>query len=240
MATETFARLRDWVEPAHPAVIKLQDDLKAIYTQIRTNYQKQIDAAFDDISRQIGFVVTTTVPVTLEVGDKGAIKNFGVAAEHLKGTLFDRGLTGALEKLKSEHFPKVSAGVYNFYLIWFDALNLKLGTHWMEPAHPPTLQLAQEIRSQRVSQVRPEVREPAHWFDPGIAISPEDAVLISVIDSVYPELHLIDRVAGSRQFIRQQVRPEVQEPAHFRQVELPAGGLKAEDLVAKIRSLLKS
>lgn len=239
MATETFARLRDWVEPAHPAIIKLQDDLKAIYTHLRNNYQKQIDAAFDDISRQIGFVVTTTIPVTLEVGDKGAIKTFALAAEHLKGTLFDRGLTGALEKLKREPLPGVSAGVYNFYLIWFDALNLKLGTHWMEPAHPPA-QFAQEIRTQRVSQVRPEVREPAHWFDPGIAIAPEDAVLISVIDAVYPELRLIDRVAGSRQFIRQQVRPEVQEPAHFRQVEQSAGGLKAEDLIAKIRSLLKS
>jgi hypothetical protein len=46
--------------------------------------------------------------------------------------------------------------------------------------------------------VRPEVREPAHWFDPRIAIAPEEAVLISVIDKVYPELRLMDRIASFR------------------------------------------
>jgi hypothetical protein len=59
--------------------------------------------------------------------------------------------------------------------------------------------------------------EPAHWFDPGRAIAFEEAALISVIDEVYPELRLVDRVAAYRQVARKAVLPEVMEPAHFRQ-----------------------
>ncbi len=31
MGEEKFVKIRDWVEPAHPAVIKLRDDLVEIY-----------------------------------------------------------------------------------------------------------------------------------------------------------------------------------------------------------------
>jgi hypothetical protein len=36
------------------------------------------------------------------------------------------------------------------------------------------------------------VREPAHRFDPGVAVAIEGAVVISAIDEVYPELRLAD------------------------------------------------
>jgi hypothetical protein len=42
--------------------------------------------------------------------------------------------------------------------------------------------------------------------------------LISVIDEVYPELRLVDRVSAFRQAARRAVLPEVMEPAHFRQI----------------------
>ncbi|MGO9975927.1 MAG: hypothetical protein ACLP01_24600 [Solirubrobacteraceae bacterium] len=64
--------------------------------------------------------------------------------------------------------------------------------------------------------MRPEVLEPAHWFDPGVAIGVEDAVVISAIDEVYPELRLAERIAADRLALRQ-IPPEVKEPAHFRE-----------------------
>jgi hypothetical protein len=59
-----------------------------------------------------------------------------------------------------------------------------------------------------------EWQEPAHWFDPGIAIAVEELVLIEAIDRVYPELRLVDRVAFVREALRKRVRPEVVEPVH--------------------------
>jgi hypothetical protein len=43
----------------------------------------------------------------------------------------------------------------------------------------------------------------------------DEKVLISVIDEVYPEFRLADRIAATRQMLRQ-VQPEVMEPAHLR------------------------
>jgi hypothetical protein len=62
-----------------------------------------------------------------------------------------------------------------------------------------------------------EVMEPVHWFDPGIAIDPEEAVLISVIDEVYPELRLADRIRTYRHEMGRtgqvMVGPQPQPPA---------------------------
>jgi hypothetical protein len=71
-------------------IVALHDDLVAIYQFIRQNYQAQIDQRFDEVSRQIGFVVATTVPTAVEVGEKGAIKSAAVGAKHLEGTIFER------------------------------------------------------------------------------------------------------------------------------------------------------
>lgn len=234
MEEKAFARIRDWVEPAHPAVVRLYDDLINIYARIREKFQKEIDVAFDRISRQIGFVVTTTVPVVFEIGDKGELKRMSMGAEHLKDTLFDKALS---EVLGPQPDPwKVAAGKYNLYLIWFDALQLKLRTDWMEPAHFFKEKFMTDIRSSTVAGISGkalkrgwEWQEPAHWFDPGIAIAVEELVLIEAIDRVYPELRLVDRVAFVRDALRKRVRPEVMEPAHFHHIERsipegPAGG----------------
>lgn len=219
-----FGIPRDWVEPAHPAVVKLYEDMVAIYSLIREKCQKEIDGAFDSVSRQVGFVVTTTVPVVFNIGDKGVIKNIAMGSENLKGTLFDRELSAALRSLVDHPGPspwKVAPGTYKIYLLWHDALSLKLRTEWMEPAHFLTQGLATEIQSElragllgRIPRPGCEWCEPAHWFDPGTAIAVEDAVQIEAIDRVYPELRLVDRVAAIRAALRTQVGPGIREPAH--------------------------
>jgi len=227
MEEASVARLRDWFEPAHPSVVKLYDDLIAIYKVIREKGQQRIDAAFDNVSRKIGFVVATTLPVTLEFTDGGKGAKFAMGAEHLKGTLFDEFITKAMEDLP---FKGMAQGRYQIYVLWHDALRLKLHGDWMEPAHfhwmepahvsADRLGLAGQLR--QAARVRPEVQEPAHWFDAGWALSVEEAVLISAIDVVYPELRLGAQVAAYRQMQRPLIRPEVKEPAHTHTIESAA------------------
>jgi len=57
-------------------------------------------------------------------------------------------------------------------------------------------------------------------------------VLISVIDEVYPELRLAERISLTRQTLRR-VHPEVMEPAHFR------GSLGAEIALREIAQLFR-
>jgi len=97
MAEKTYASLRDWVEPAHPGIVQLLDDLVSLYTVIRDEYQVQLDAAFDRVSRQIGFVVTTTIPVVFEIAEGGRLKNIKMGAENLNDTLFQRELTAVFK-----------------------------------------------------------------------------------------------------------------------------------------------
>jgi len=131
---------RSPVEPAHPMIVALHDDLVAIYQFIRQNYQEQIDQRFDEVSRAIGFVVATTVPTAVEVGEKGTIKSSAVGAKHLEGTVFER-----VAKVLSSEKPippnaagkHVNPGTFNLRLLWYPALNLKFRTEWMEPAHFP-------------------------------------------------------------------------------------------------------
>jgi len=210
MDAKITERLRDWIEPAHPSVVKLYDDLTALYQLIRENAQERVDAAFDEVSRKVGFVVATTLPVVVEVsaGGKGKIS---MGAAFLKDTLFDSAITEALADLQ---FKGVAEGRYQIYVLWYAALRLKLSADWMETAHfiQGGFGLAGQVGA--TAQVRPEVREPAHWFDPGWALTVEEAVLISAIDSVYPELRLGAQIAAYRQMQRVVVRPEVKEPAH--------------------------
>jgi hypothetical protein len=233
----SFARLRDWTEPAHPAVIRLYDDLIQVYRIMRER-QKEIDAAFDRVAAQIGFVVTTTLPVRVEVAEEGAVKKSFFDSEALRGTIFEKELSGFLQELTRKPFSGVPAGAYRFYLIWYDALKLKLRRDWLEPVH--VIQgLLGSFLSQRgaavsvSSLVRPEVREPAHWFDPGVVIAIEDAVVISAIDEVYPELRLAERIAADRLAIRQ-IRPEVMEPVHYRDIF----GARERDVLGEVRAML--
>jgi len=204
---EKYASLRDWVEPAHPGIVQLLDDLVNIYTVVREQYQAPLDEAFDRVSRQIGFVVTTTIPVVFEIAENGRLKNVKMGAEHLNGTLFHKELPAVFTAKPNPAPWKVAPGDYQLYLLWYSALRLKLGTAWLEPAHPTVSRFA---ASKEALRVRPEVMEPAHWFDPGAAIAVSDRLLIEAIDNVYPDLRLADRVALTRKL----VRPEVMEPAH--------------------------
>jgi len=231
-----FLRLRDWTEPAHPGVIRLYDGLIQVYKVMRER-QEAIDAAFDRAAAQIGFVVTTTLPVRIEVIEEGRVKKSEFDSEALRGTIFEKELSSFVLELTGKSFKGVPAGTYRFYLIWYDALKLKLCRDWLEPVH--VIQgLLGSVAAQRGAAVPtalvrpPEVREPAHWFDPGIAIAIEDAVVISAIDEVYPELRLAERISADRLALYR-IRPEVMEPAHYREV------LGAErDVLAEVRALL--
>ena len=169
--------------------------------------QREIDAAFDRVAAQIGFVVTTTLPVRVEVAEEGAIKGASFDGDALKGTIFDKELSGFLRELTQKPFSGVPAGSYRYYLIWYDALNLKLRFDWYESAH--ILQgLLGSIVSERgaitsPSLFRPEVQESAHWFDPGYAIAAEEAVVILAIDQVNPELRLAERISAGRLAVAQ-------------------------------------
>lgn len=238
MSEMSFSRLRDWTEPAHPAVIRLYDDLIQVYRTMRER-QREIDAAFDRVASQIGFVVTTTLPVQVEVAEKGIAKSVQLDGAALRGTIFEKELSGFLQQLTEKPFAGVPAGTYRFYLIWYDALKFKLRRDWLEPVHVLQGLLGSLVSPQAAttvaasSLVRPEVREPAHWFDPGVAIAIEDAVVISAIDEVYPELRLAERISADRLTIRR-IRPEVMEPAHFRDLL----GLKKRDILAEVRALV--
>jgi len=210
MSERIMTRGFPWGEPAHPGIVKQFEDLVNIYKIIRAQHQDAIDNAFDQASRDIGFVVSTTIPVTADVA-AGKAPQFAVA-DSIKGSVFERAVTAAFKEPRAEAWAKAPAGQHQLYLIWFDALNLKLRKDWLEPVHF----LAQEalgLVTQTAAKVRPEVQEPAHWFLPSVTIAADEKLLISAIDTVYPELQLAQRISNTRQVLRS-VRPEVMEPAH--------------------------
>jgi hypothetical protein len=248
-----------WIEPAHPSIVRIYDDLIQVYREMK-NSQRQIDEAFDRVASQIGFVVTTTIPVRVEVDEKHTVQKVELDCEALKGTLFAEVFSPLIRELAPKSFANASPGSYRFYLLWYDALNLKLRRDWMEPAH--VLQgllgsfMPQASIAESAAAVRPEVCEPAHWFDPGIALAVEDVVAISAIDQVYPELRLAERISADRLAVRQIsahvkepahfLRPEVREPAHFRaasvrpEVQEPAHFQNVgAQFMAELRALLQ-
>lgn len=218
MNENTVSMLKHWIEPAHPGIVRLHDDLLEIYKFIRQK-QERFDDIFDGLAKDIGFVVTTSVAVTLEMKNN-AIQKAEMGAEHLRQTMFKR----VLEPLKGGTVEKVADGTYNIYVIWFGALRLKLRADWMEPAHFRTEwmepahfsdRLINVIQQQLFGKTRPDIREPAHWFDPGIAISEIDVVQIAALDFVYPELYLAKHIGAYRDRLRAAIAPGVREPAHF-------------------------
>jgi hypothetical protein len=208
---------RPWQEPAHSVIVKRFDDLVHIYRFLREDLQELVDTTFDSIAQQIGFVVTTTLPVNLEVARNGKVTDVKLGTAKLEGTLFAREFETVFKKLKGSAFDKerVTAGNYQLMFIWYEALKLKLKHDWMEPVH--FQQLGAQVAAESVAKVRPEVQEPAHWFDAGISLETEEELIISAIDEAYPELKLSDRVAMGRYESRKYV-PGVREPAHFRQM----------------------
>jgi len=234
-------------------IIELSELLRSIYIFIRDKYQDRVNEAFDQASRDIGFVVATTMPMTFMTADNGRIKNISVPdTSPLKGTLMEKALSQVFESLKEGNFPDVKPGAYTVYLVWLPALKFKLRRDWLEPAHwrgpwtePAHLAqgLPEQLRRAATSQVAGmvwESHEPAHWFNSAYAISAEEAMHISLLDEVYPELRLMDRIVSARQVMPQftKVMPEVQEPAHFRQIiaaipELP------KEMLAELAQVLR-
>jgi hypothetical protein len=217
-------------EPAHTSVVRHYEDLVAILKHLRES-QEEIDRAFDDIASQIGFVFTTTVPVTVEVEKGGKIERIALRGDHFKGTLFEKGLMPILEErlrqLPEGRENRLHSGVYEIYVIWYDALKLKLGAITFrpppEPAHfhlsqelggasfrpPPEPAhfspggisgiLAGNLADRLVGIIFRPPPEPAHWFDRGALISELDQVLIVALDEVYGELKLLERINSFRQ-----------------------------------------
>lgn len=247
MENTTTLRLRDCVEPAHPHVIRFQDDLIKIYTLIRDRYQRQIDEAFADVARCTGFVITTTLPVVFKVDEKTVRMEMG--AENLSGTLFESAMMNALKPICDELIGSLAVGEYQLYLIWYEALKLKLRTDWMEPAHwqmKPgwgAREPAHWYRTEQVSMgTKPGwgVREPAHWFDPRLEIDLRDALVINAIDQVYPDLKLMDRVAIARGInisaeAVQRIGPGIREPAHFRKLLQELDATVIDQLIAVLQ-----
>jgi hypothetical protein len=161
----------------------------------------------------------------------------------LQGTLFDRKLTKLLGKIENKPIRGIKAGTHQVLFIWYEALKLKLRTDWKEPAHVYRRQRAVSpfeaiAPKYEKSKLVWEAYEPVHWFDPGILLSVNEAILISAIDEVYSELRLVDRIIASRQYSQASIAYEVQEPAHFRRVfEQPQ--VRAKDVLSELAAVLR-
>lgn len=212
------------IEPAHPMHVKMQEHLLDIYKIIREQFQNKIDNVFDVVSSRIGFVLTTAVPVVLHFDNKGNIKDdIIIEGKQFKGTIFESALKETLSEMQKMQFPeRISAGEYRIYIFWLDALKLKLRTDWIEPAHFRRFSQLERLAYMKATQsgyteeaVKPDVQEPAHWFDPWVKLPVEELILVSVIDEIYPELRLIDKVRSFKDLARFRVRPDVMEPVHY-------------------------
>ena len=206
-----------WHEPAHPGVIRQLSDVVSVYRAIREKVQPQIDKAFDEASRQIGFVVATTLPVAVTVDDKGKVTAVTIGGQ-FKGTLFERELAKAFTPLIGQKLAGVSPGTYQLYAIWQAALSLVLQHYWLEPAQPGTVLGTGDLQVQAFKRP-PGVHEPAHFLDAAIQLTAEDTIVIAAIDQVYPELRLAERIAHARTATRSvRVLPIVEERVQFREV----------------------
>ncbi|WP_298273535.1 hypothetical protein [Geobacter sp.] len=212
-------KIRDWVEPAHPVLVQRFDDLVEIYRFLKNSIQEKADTVFDRVSRQIGFVVTTTLPLNLDIAEGGKIARAELGGKNLQGTLFEKEFAPVLKEITGKSAGKVAAGSYSLFLLWHEALKLKLKADWIEPAHFRNFQTVtvQPAVAEELAQLNPGIREPAHWFDAGIALAKEEEILIAAIDEVYTDLKLAERVAVSRRESLGFV-PGVREPAHFREI----------------------
>jgi hypothetical protein len=236
MAQNVSRRPIWWSEPAHPGIVQQLADVVTLYRAIREKVQTQIDKAFDEVSRQIGFVVATTLPVAITVDEKSKVTAVAVGGEQHKGTLFERELSKAFAPLIGQNVAGASAGTYHLYAIWQAALSLVLQHHWLEPAHPGTVTLGAVEAQARAFKRPPGVHEPAHFLNAEIQLAPEDTVVIAAIDEVYPELRLAERIASARTATRPlTVSSFVREPAHP-----PASNLLENDsFVAALRNLVE-
>jgi len=203
-----------WMEPAQ--FIQEIDDLASLYAEIRDTYQTKIDEAFDQVSRKIGFVVLTSLPVTFSVDENGGICGIEMSAKNMKGTIFEAvkdvlAPMSKVRKLESKSTKKaIAKGDYQVLIIWKAGLKAILASLPIlrgEPAHPP---YSYDAEAARYAMLRAH-QEPAHppyYFDPMATQESEYwRSTIAVIDRMYPELNLGAQIAaakcGSRLYHRQ-------------------------------------
>ena len=188
---------RDWVEPVHHYQIEMYEVLVSLYSHIKENYQTKIDAAFDRASKEIGFVVATSLPVTVEVGSNKTVKDLFFSAENLKGTIFERQVLNEALALKKDKIPDVRAGTYEIKLLWLEALKIKIKTDWMEPVH---FRVFDRFFSMKRKELDPYVHEPVHYY-PGLELDMEAQILAQVLNQVYPELKIADRIRMDKEIL---------------------------------------
>ena len=196
-----------WMEPAQ--YIKEVDDLASLYQEIRDTYQDKIDEAFDTVSRKIGFVVLTSLPVTITVDENGGISAIEMSAQNMKGTLFET-VKDVLKpmikakKIESKGSKKaICKGDYQILIIWKAGLKAMWATLPIlrhEPAHPPYYYDAEAARMMRVHQ------EPAH---PPYYYDAEAARMMRVHQEPAHPPYYYDPEAA-----RYAMRRVLQEPAH--------------------------
>ena len=184
---------RDWVEPAHVRQFENYEVLVAIYRHVRENYQEKIDAAFDAASKEIGFVVATALPVDIEIGERGVIKSLKFTDANMENTIFDRHVLIQAKEMNKQVIEGVKPGIYPIQLLWFDALRIKFKVDWVEPAHFRVFDHLFKVRREMI----PFVREPAH-HGPEELIDRDFQILVSILDTVYPELCFADRLSMQR------------------------------------------
>lgn len=175
---KVFSAVGGWSEVAGANVVQERSDLIKIYSAVKAKCQTNIDNAFDKVSREVGYVVTTTIPVNLEL-EKGKVKRISMGAENLKGTHFEKAMIEALKPLVDDPIP-VSGNAYTVILLWH-----------------PAFMLTRTI-------VDPQVCEYAHllkdiFMHLGERVATvKEQLQASAIDQVYPELNFAPRLANSK------------------------------------------
>ncbi len=179
-----------WDKPTHPDDVERFSDLAALYKAIRSNIQPQIDKAFDNVSRSIGFVVAATIPVAVTTDDRQCIAEVTVGGEQFKDTLFDRELTQAFAPMIGQTVAGVGAGTYGVHAIWLTALTMALQNQSLQrgaaaaSAQPPAIQVSEDpVRIAAIKQAYPELFV--------ISVGGEDGF-------IFPRWHLYEMVASSQ------------------------------------------
>jgi hypothetical protein len=172
-----------WNEPAGANVVKERSDLVKIYRAVKEKCQKNIDNEFDRVSREVGFVVTTAIPVDLEL-ERGKVKRIRMGSENLNGTIFEKAMIQALKPLADYQIP-VDGTAYTIVVLWNEAFMLM-----RVPVDPGVEEPAQnQLKDMfiKLGDRMATVKEQLH---------------ASAIDEVYPELKFAQRLANSKATFR--------------------------------------
>jgi hypothetical protein len=192
MAEENYAL--KWLVREPPHFVKNFGDIVRFYEIVKEKYQKDIDNAFDSVSEQIGFVVTTMLPVSVVIGRGGKITSMELAEDSLKTSMFNTALKDVLSSISKNEAGFTKMGTYNLIIFWNAGLQALLGATCDPTPEPASPQIEVDI--------------------PG-----EAKVVLSAIDRVYSDLHLGSYISNKYGMAYYE-RPPVNEPVHFRVEDL--------------------